>query len=508
MQLAYLHCPLLIQTERIIVVRVFLQSNEYIIPVNATLHALIWMVCYLREMVVTKKPTRYSRIVLILKRLFDRAVNGKLRNNFLQALPFWVASVLTGLAAVFYSRVFLFAERTTSRLFLNTPWLMFVLTPVLFVLGWWLVHRFDRFAKGSGIPQVMAAIDMANPRDKHNISKLLNLRIILIKMLSSFSMILGGGLIGREGPTIQIAGSIFRKINEILPAWWPKISNKNMIMTGAAAGLAAAFNTPLGGIVFAVEELTKTHISYFKTALFTAVIIAGLTAQALFGPYLYLGYPIVTNLSIYIFLGVILVALITGVAGSFTSLAMLRLMEWKKRFTKTGQLLVFAFACGLLVALFAFITSPAFVGSGKEIMTQTLFTSEKYLPWYVPLVRIFGAVFSYGTGAAGGVFAPALASGASIGAVLSSWMDLSASNTNLLVLAGMVGFLTGITRTPFTSAILVLEMTDRHNLIFYLMLAGILAGIVSSLVDRHSFYDHLKMQYLKDKTRAEVIASS
>ena len=302
---------------------------------------------------VSSTATRYNRIIFTLKKVFDRAANGKLRNNFLQALPFWVASILTGVAAVIYSRVFIFAEQTTSRLFLINPWLMFVVTPVLFVLGWWLVHRFDHYAKGSGIPQVMAAIDMANPRDKHNIRKLLNLRIVLVKMLSSFSMILGGGLIGREGPTIQIAGSIFRKVNEALPAWWPKISNKNMIMTGAAAGLAAAFNTPLGGIVFAMEELTKTHISYFKTALFTAVIIAGLTAQALFGPYLYLGYPSVTDLSLYIFLGVMLVALLTGLAGSFTSLAMLRLMDWKKRFTKTGQLLLFALSCGLLVALIA-----------------------------------------------------------------------------------------------------------------------------------------------------------
>ena len=82
-----------------------------------------------------------------------------------------------------------------------------------------------------------------------------------------------------------------------------------MIMTGAAAGLAAAFNTPLGGIVFAIEELTKTHLSYFRTALFTAVIISGLTAQALFGPYLYLGYPAIDGLSGYIFFGVILVSI-------------------------------------------------------------------------------------------------------------------------------------------------------------------------------------------------------
>ena len=128
-------------------------------------------------------------------------------------------------------------------------------------------------------------------------------------------MILGGGLIGKEGPTIQIAGTIFRKINEWLPSWWPKISKRNMIMTGAAAGLAAAFNTPLGGIVFAVEELTKTHISYFKTALFTAVIIAGLTAQGLLGPYLYLGYPNVTHLSKFIFFPLMLVAIVSGLLG-------------------------------------------------------------------------------------------------------------------------------------------------------------------------------------------------
>src|ERR1700759_2030133 len=132
-------------------------------------------------------------------------------------------------------------------------------------------------------------------------------------------MIFGGGVIGREGPTIQIAGSIFSKVNAWLPQWWPKISKKNMIMTGAAAGLAAAFNTPLGGIVFAVEELTKTHINYFKTAIFTAVIIAGLTAQGFLGPYLYLGYPQIGALSWWIFLAVILVGLLAGFFGAYMS---------------------------------------------------------------------------------------------------------------------------------------------------------------------------------------------
>ena len=109
-----------------------------------------------------------------------------------------------------------------------------------------------------------------------------------------------------------------------------------------------------------------------------------------------------------------------------------------------------------------------------------------------------GSIFSFSTGSAGGIFAPALSSGACIGSVLSGWMHLTDSNTNLLILSGMVGFLTGITRTPFTSSIIVLEMTDRHNLIFYLMLAGMLAGMVSLLIDKHSLYDHLKVRYLRE----------
>jgi H+/Cl- antiporter ClcA len=113
-------------------------------------------------------------------------------------------------------------------------------------------------------------------------------------------------------------------------------------------------------------------------------------------------------------------------------------------------------------------------------------------------MRIVGPVLSFTTGAAGGVFAPALTAGASIGAVMGEWFHVSPTNVNLLILAGMVGFLTGVTRTPFTSAILVLEMTDRHNVIFHLLLAGMVASLVAYLIDRHSFYDHLKMQYIHD----------
>jgi H+/Cl- antiporter ClcA len=105
-------------------------------------------------------------------------------------------------------------------------------------------------------------------------------------------------------------------------------------------------------------------------------------------------------------------------------------------------------------------------------------------------------LLSFTTGSAGGVFAPALGAGASIGSLISSWFHLSDSDTNLLILCGMVSFLTGVTRTPFTSAILVLEMTDRHSVIFHLMLAGMVSSLASLLIDKHSLYERLKLQYM------------
>ena len=442
-------------------------------------------------------------IKLQLKRSFDNIRNEKLKNHLLQAIPFWIGAIVTGLVAVLYTKLFSFAESGTAYIFEHGAWLFFIVTPLCFVIARWLVVRFSPYSRGSGIPQVIAAIELANPKHDYKVNKLLSFRIILVKIASGLIMVVGGGVIGREGPTIQIAGSVFREINQRLPKWWPKISKRNMIMTGAAAGLAAAFNTPLGGIAFAVEELTKTHISYFKTALFTGVIIAGLTAQAFLGPYLYLGYPDVTNLSSWIFLAIIPVALLSGLLGSGMAKVILAVFKWKSSFKSNYQHVLYATICALILASLAFFVNREVFGSGKEIMAHTLFTNDKYVSWYTPLLRMFGPVLSFTTGGAGGVFAPALAAGASIGSVMSEWFHLSGTNSNLLILCGMVGFLTGVTRTPFTSAILVLEMTDRHNVIFHLMLAGMVASIAAMIVDKHSFYDHLKYQYIHDIHKEE-----
>ena len=211
----------------------------------------------------------YSRIRLFLKSRFDQIRNEQFKKNLLQAFPFWFASVLTGLVAVCYSKLFLYAEKTASWLYAQpAQYIQWICAPVFFLMAVWVVQYFAPLARGSGIPQVMAAIELSKPATHDKVSRLLSMRIIIVKIISSCLLAAGGGITGREGPTIQIAGSIFRKINNLLPEWWPKVSKRNMVVTGAAAGLAAAFNTPLGGIVFAMEELSRMHISFYKTAIF------------------------------------------------------------------------------------------------------------------------------------------------------------------------------------------------------------------------------------------------
>ena len=433
-----------------------------------------------------------------IKKSFDNLQNEKLKHNLLQAVPFWIGSVITGVVAVMYAQIFTWGEKLMNFIFDWNAWMIFIIAPTGFVLSWWLVKEFAPYSKGSGIPQVMAAVELANPKEHTKIRHLLSIKIIVFKILSSLALVIGGGAVGREGPTIQIAGSVFRKVNEYLPDWWPKISKKNMIMTGAAAGLSAAFNTPLGGIVFAVEELSKTHINYFKTALFTAVIIAGLTAQTLAGSYLYLGYPKTADVSLMVMFPVILVAGISGVLASQLSVLMLAINSWKKRLKSDRSNIIFLIISALIIASLAFFVNREILGSGKEIMERTLFTDDKHEEWYMPIFRMIGPALAFTSGGAGGIFAPALSAGASVGSVISGWINLTPNETNVVILGGMVAFLTGITRAPFTSAIIVLEMTDRHSLIFHLMLAGMVSSLISLMVSRRSLYDALKISYLEE----------
>lgn len=184
--------------------------------------------------------------------------------------------------------------------------------------------------------------------------------------------------------------------------------------------------------------------------------------------------------------------------GSLLCVIVLRIMRWKRSFN-IAQNILFILLSAFIIACFAYWVDAELLGSGKELMNRTLFTNEKRVGWHTVLLRIVGPILSFNVGGAGGVFAPALTAGASVGAFISEIFNIVGANANILILSGMVGFLTGVTRTPFTSAILVLEMTDRHSVIFHLMLAAMIASVAAIIIDKHSFYEQLKKDFLPAK---------
>lgn len=452
----------------------------------------------LRYYVRLKNTYLIRKIKPYIKKKYElwHSNNAKITEQLFQSIPFWFASAISGLLAYLYYLVFRFTESKTLELLAYKRWSIFIITPISFYISWWLVRRYAPFAKGSGIPQVMASIEISKPNTRHLIDQFLSLKIIVIKVLSSAFKVFGGGIVGREGPTIQISSSVFQVVYKYLPSWWKPISQKNILIAGAASGLAAAFNTPLGGIIFAIEELSKFHVKQHKSTLFVAVVIAGLVAQFLGGSYLYLGYPKVETTGWMVYIGVIITAIIAGFSGAKTGVYLWKFLQFIGKRKMNYQQILIVFGASLFTAFTIYYLGNDAMGSGKEIMERTLFTPNKQVDWYTPFVRMAGLLTSFSFGGAGGIFAPSLSIGASFGALTASVLELTGNNANMLIVVGMTAFLTGITRSPFTAAIVVIEMTDRHSAIFYLMLASVIAMTISLFVDKKSFYDYVKDSYL------------
>ncbi len=444
-------------------------------------------------------PSRYARVLAWFDHVFIQPLyTARVRRLILQSFPFWIASLLTGLMAVGYEKVFVWAEAISFGWMRREPLLAFGLTPLAFLAAWALVTRLAPAARGSGIPQVMAGIELSSPTQHRYTAYLLSLRVAVVKVASSVLLLLGGGVIGREGPTIQVSAAIFRAINRLQPAGWPQLSRQIALVTGGAAGLAAAFNTPLGGIVFVVEELTRIHLSRFRMAVFSAVIIAGLTAQQFLGPYLYLGFPKITSPAGWYQVLVLVAAVVCGLAGACFAKTLLWLNGFRKRFATLPAQAGWVAGCGLLLGALAYLVGPDGMGTGKPIINRLLFQNDGAAPGYLFPVRFAGMVLSYSSGGAGGVFSTALSAGAVLGDGIARLASVAVPDRNLLILVSMVGFLTGVARSPFTAAILVLEMTDRHSAIFQLLIGAMLAQAVASLIDPHSLYEHLRQGFIRE----------
>ncbi len=418
----------------------------------------------------------------------------------LQAWGLWTSAVVVGLVAIGYAQLFRYIEHQFETYLQISPEICALFTPFAFLTAWHVVFRFAPEAGGSGIPQVIAAAEVSSVKARAPlVEKILSLKTAAIKVLSSLICLAGGGAIGREGPTLQISASLFHWFGTRVRRYYPQSDQQTWIVAGSAAGLASAFNTPLGGIVYAIEELAATYFHRVRTALLTSVIISGLIAQTILGSYLYLGYPLLQPLSLSAWPLVIVTGFLAGLMGAlFSKMLVFGLSLRGKR---AARLALIAFGCGVVAAALNYMDSRS-AGPGSSVISEILFDGRP-ASFSIIASRMLATAMAYLSGAAGGVFAPSLTIGACIGSKIA--FIFGSANVNLLAMLGMIGFLTGLTHTPFTAFILVLEMSDRHSAILPMMLAALIAHGAAKSIHARSFYEQVKDNMLSadDERRAQ-----
>lgn len=390
----------------------------------------------------------------------------------------WLAALLSGLAVVGFAKLAELSLGLFESLVHGRAWLPLFLAPSVGMITVWITNRHFPGAQGSGIPQVIAATRIA--AQGKAVDTLVSLRLAAGKVVLGAFALLGGFSAGREGPSVQVAASIMHSVHRILPHS-RALRPQDLILAGGAAGVAAAFNTPLAGIVFAVEELGRRLETRTSGVLVSTIIISGLVAIAIIGNYNYFGHLNVGILDRSIVLPVLIAGVVCGLLGGGFS----RLMLWPQKQQefalwrwRSEHPVAFAGICGLLVALIGLIGGGLSYGSGYEITSQVA-SGQLVLPWHASISRFLATIVSYFSGIPGGLFAPALAIGAALGSSLSQLIGVPADTIPIIALC-MAGFLAAVTQAPITSAIIVMEMIDGHEMVISLMAVTLIAKAVSS----------------------------
>lgn len=361
------------------------------------------------------------------------------------------------------------------------PWLMLLWTPLLTVgLLWWM-RRFVPGAGGSGIPQVVRALeDDLQPEQR---GALVSLRIALHKIALVSGGMLAGLSIGREGPTVQVGAGIMDTARRWLS---PRtgIDAHDLMVAGAAAGIAAAFNTPLGGIVFALEQLSRRRGISHSSLVIAAIVLAGMVAVAVFGNETYFGRLSVQQMSWDLLAPGLVVALVAGLSGGlFARLLLVSTRGLPDRFSHWRRQHPFRFAagCGFAVALIGMVTGGATAGAGYA-PTRALLEGEGDLPGVYTLLKFCASWLSAWSGVPAGMFAPSLSIGAGIGNDVALLAGVDKEAAIPLIALGMVGFLAATTGGPITAFIIVMEMVSGQAMVLSLMACALLSSGVARLV--------------------------
>jgi CIC family chloride channel protein len=337
---------------------------------------------------------------------------------------------------------------------------------------------------GSGIPHLKAVL--------HRFRSLSWKRVLPVKFISGTLALGSGLLLGREGPTVQMGGAVGDAVAEGLKLH-PK-ERRTMIAAGAGAGLAAAFNAPLSGLTFVLEEVQRDFQPVVFTCAFMAAVTANITARFFRGSspvFSIPSYPTPPMLSLPLFA---LLGIAAGLLGVLFNRGLIGMLDlFSKLHGKTA--VIAAASVGGIIGLITWF-NPQLTGSGHELAEDALAGSLVLgaIPAFY-LIRFALTIASYGTGVAGGIFAPLLVLGAlmglAIGQAANYFIPALVPQPAVFAVVGMAALFTGIVRAPLTGIFLIIEMTGNYDQMLPLLVACFFAYDTADLLRDMPIYEAL-----------------
>ena len=401
-----------------------------------------------------------------------------------------IGAVVLGFVAIAFAQLGDLAQKTFSALVVRWPYVSLVMTPGIFAAVVYATQCYCPEASGSGIPQVIAAT-----RHPATMSQgpLLSLRTAAAKLGLTLAMLLAGGSVGREGPTVQLSAAIMIALHRLLRV----PITAGVLIAGGAAGVAAAFNTPLAGVAFAIEELASAYEQRIAVLVMAAVMTSGLVSLGVAGDYIYFG-AMHETLSVGAMLIVAPVAgIVGGLAGGLFSRMLIAFSDPATRWMKTLKARPVAVAAifGMVVALAGLASGGATWGTGYAA-TRALIEGHGGPLLFGP-AKFLTTLATALSGAPGGIFAPSLAVGAGLGQLLS--LLFPRDPVGAIVVLGMMGYFVGVVRAPLTAVIIIMETTASRGMILPLFATALIADLTSSLVCREKLYHGLSRPFLPPK---------
>ncbi|TXH33024.1 MAG: chloride channel protein [Rhodospirillaceae bacterium] len=419
------------------------------------------------------------------------------------AMAFWRRKMIflvgAGLIGIVSTGFALGADKATHLFDMlrdEHPVLAFALTCLSFVAAAVATARWFPAAKGSGIPQVIAA---RRYEDRTTRAKLIGGGTTLWKVFLTLLGLLCGASIGREGPTVQLGACIMFLLGSHLGLRKPQ----GLVLAGAAAGIAAAFNTPLAGIMFAIEEMAKSYEKRISGLIIAAVVVAGAISVTFLGNYKYFGNTQIAIGFSRAMIFAMVCGVVAGLGGTLFSFLLLASGRLYRHFSSGSKWVPYAFpaACGLVVATAGLLTHGYANGTGYEQAKLALESGQTMPLWYGPL-KLLATLASSASGLPGGLFSPSLSTGAGLASIIGLPLadipvlgGLSPDDLRSIILLATAAYFAAVVQSPLTAFVIVTEMTVSNTLLVPLLTATFIGAGVSAGLTREPLYHALSRQF-------------